>query len=400
MDNKKQPSKAYSYLMMAGHICCDMNMAALPALLPFLVVYRGIDYASAAGLIFASSFLSSLIQPLLGMIADRRQMPWLMGTGMLMAGLGIAAIGVLDNYWSIFAVVMFAGFGSALFHPEGGRMANCVAGEKKGGSMSNFAAGGSLGFVIGPIVIAFAVSAWGLRGTLVLLVPTLIMVAIFFGMQKQFRQLSSMSQREVRKEMDASGQRDDWPSLLKLCVSIFSRSIVLQGMITFIPLYWVSVLMQTHQQGSLMITFMALAAAASAFLGGRIADRFGFSLVIRIACASALPLIILIPAISSVWLAAMVVVPIVALLNLGNGPSVVLGQKYLPNRLGMASGITLGLSVSVGGLSSPILGRIGDNHGLVTVLYVLAGVALLGALGTLLIKDPAASAKTSEALSQ
>ena len=132
MDKTTQPHQAYSYLMMSCRTCCDMNIAALPTLLPFLVIHHGIDYAIAAGLVFASSFLSSLIQPLLGIISDRRQMPQLMGIGIMMAGLGIAAIGFLGSCMSIFAAVTFAGFGSALFHPESGRMANCVANEKKG----------------------------------------------------------------------------------------------------------------------------------------------------------------------------------------------------------------------------------------------------------------------------
>jgi len=71
MEKATQPSAAYSYLMMAGHIACDLNQSAVPAMLPFLVAYRGIDYAMAAGLMFASSSLSSLIQPLFGLITDK-----------------------------------------------------------------------------------------------------------------------------------------------------------------------------------------------------------------------------------------------------------------------------------------------------------------------------------------
>ena len=58
--------------------------------------------------------------------------------------------GAAYSYMGIFAVVMFAGLGSAIFHPEGGRMANCVAGAQKGRSMGIFAASGNLGFVFAP----------------------------------------------------------------------------------------------------------------------------------------------------------------------------------------------------------------------------------------------------------
>ena len=395
IDAAERPGKFYSYLMMIGHICCDMNQSTIPALLPFLVAQRGIDYAAAAGLMFASSSLSSLIQPLLGMMADRRQMPWLMGAGIMMTGLGIASIGFLDSYWGIFAVVMFAGFGSALFHPEGARMANGVAGEKKGRAMSNFTTGGNLGFVIGPIVAAFAVSTWGLRGTAVALIPTIAVSSVFFGLQKKLASLSKQMQREMGRKASALGQKDDWPAFSRLFISILARSIVQNGVQTFVPLYWMSVLMRSQQQGSLMVTVMALASTAAAFTGGRLADRFGFRKIIRLAFSLMFPLIILMLMTKSVVVATVIVVLLAAMINLGHSPSVVLGQRYLPNRLGLASGVTLGLAVSVGGICSPLLGRIGDNYGLTTAFYVVAGVALLGFAGTLLLREPQSAAEPS-----
>ncbi|MDR0469357.1 MAG: MFS transporter [Peptococcaceae bacterium] len=386
-DQSYQPNKAYSYLMMAGHICCDMSLSTIPALLPFLVSYRGIDYAAAAGLTFASSSLSSLIQPLFGMIADYRQMPWLMALGILMTGLGISSIGFLESYWGIFAVITFAGFGSAIFHPEGGRMANCVGGNQKGRAMSIFTAGGNIGFVIGPIVTTFSVSNWGLKGTAIMLIPTAVMVAILISQGKKLQHISDTARREVREKVAISGQKDDWGAFTRLTSSIFLRSIVQNGLSTFIPLYWISVLMQTQQRGSLMVTVIAFASMVAAFTGGRLADHFGFRRVICTSFAMVAPLFILLLLIKDVWLATAIIIPLAVMLPLGHSPSVVLGQKYLPNRVGLASGVTLGLAISMGGICSPLLGKIGDNFGLTTVLYVVAGVALIGFLSTLLIKE-------------
>ena len=386
MESVRQPNRFYSYLMMAAHICCDINQSTIPALLPFLVAQRGFDYASAAGLMFASSSLSSLIQPLLGLIADRRQMPWLMGVGILMTGLGISSIGFLDSYWGVFAVVMFAGLGSAIFHPEGGRMANCAAGEKKGQGMGFFTAGGNLGFVIGPVIAAFAVSTWGLRGTAIVLIPTALMVTLLFSLQKKLFEISNTTRQEARKNA-ATGQKDDWNSFFRLCFPIFARSIVHNGIQTFVPLYWVGVLLQTQRQGSLMVTVMALASATAAFISGRLADAFGFRKVIRIAFALICPLIILTLMTRSVWLATIIVVLLSAAMQFGHSPAVVLGQSYMPNRVGLASGVTLGLAISMGGICSPLLGKIGDNFGLTTALYVVSGVALAGFIGTLFIRE-------------
>jgi len=283
---------------------------------------------------------------------------------------------------------MFAGFGSALFHPEGGRMANYVSGEQKGRGMSNFSVGGSLGFVVGPVVAAFSVSAWGLRGTAIVLVPTLIVSAVFFAKHKRFMQLYNVSVREVKEKTAASGQKDDWPAFYRFSVSVFARSIMHNGLQTFIPLYWISVLLQTQERGSLMVTVMAFAGTIGTYVGGRLADRYGFRRVIRISLATICPLILLLLMTRSVWVATIFVMLCMAASNLAHSPSVVLGQKYLPNRLGLASGVTMGLALSMGGIFSPLLGNIGDNYGLTTALFVVAGVALIAFLGSLLLREP------------
>lgn len=377
----------FSYLMMASHICTDISQAAVPAILPFLVIDRGIDYASAAGLMFANSFLSSLVQPFLGMLSDRKTMPWLMSLGMLISGLGIALIGYWESYWAIFASVLFAGLGSAMFHPEGGRMANRVAGELKGRGMSIFAVGGNIGFVIGPIIATAAVSSWGLKGMVVILVPVLAMTGIFISQQKHFIQYTSAANVEDKRMDLAAGSKDNWPGFAKLCIPLFIRSIVATGIQVFIPLYWVAILMQTQKLSSMMVTVMAIAATFATLIGGRLADRFGFRKVIYLAFGALSPLIVLLLLIRNVSLATLVVVILSAAVYLSYSPSIALGQKYLPNRLGLASGITLGLTVSIGGICSPLLGKIGDIYGLTIALYVLAGIAFIGFIGAFFIDE-------------
>lgn len=378
----------YSYLMMLGHICTDMSQGALPAMLPFLVAYRGIDYASAAGLMFAASFLSSLIQPVLGMMTDRKSMPWLMASGMLISGLGITLVGFLSNYWAIFALVMFSGIGSAMFHPEAGRMSNCVAGEKKGRGMSIFAVGGNIGFVVGPIITTLAISAWGLKGSAILMLPVLLIVSIFICQNKHFAQFSTAMTEVESSSHELKGQRDDWKGFGKLTVSLFSRSIIANGIQVFIPLYWVAILHQTQELGSSMVTVMAVAAAFATLLGGRMADKFGFKQIVFTSFALLLPLLILLLMAGNVIFATLVLIPLSAAMHLGYSPSVALGQKYLPTRLGLASGVTLGLSISVGGICAPLLGAVGDRFGLTAALCVIVVIAFIGLLGAAWIRNP------------
>ncbi len=377
----------YSYLMMAVHMCNDMNAGALAALLPFLIMAHGFDYTAAAGLTFAVSFLSSLVQPALGMMTDRKSMPWLMIVGMACCCFGVAIVGFIDSYWLIFASVTFSGLGGALFHPEAARMANHVAGEHKGRGMSIFTAGGNIGFILGPFLVTAAVSAVGLRGTAILFLPAFISILVFLLLQKRLKPLFASMAAEKRL-VASSGQKDDMPAFLKLCGPVFARSILNNGLNTFIPLFWVAVLMKTEKQGSLMVTVMAVAIVFTTLISGYLADRFGFRKVFCCAFGLSLPLILLLTLTQNVLLAAVIVIVAAAAVSSVYAPAVALGQKYLPNQLGLASGVTLGLSISVGGIFSPVLGKIGDHFGLYPVLYVLAGIALFGLLTSLLIKEP------------
>jgi hypothetical protein len=58
--------------------------------------------------------------------------------------------------------------------------------------------------------------------------------------------------------------------------------------------------------------------------------------------------------------------------------SVVMGQEYLPSRLGIASGITLGFSIGVGGIFAALFGLVADRAGLETVMWIVAALPLVG----------------------
>ena len=82
-----------------------------------------------------------------------------------------------------------------------------------------------------------------------------------------------------------------------------------------------------------------------------------------------------------IWARA-ILVPMAVFMFLPTSVLVVLGQEYLPHRVGMASGVTLGLAVSVGGMCAPLLGRLGDEYGMDRAFAVLLGVLAFAAVQT------------------
>jgi FSR family fosmidomycin resistance protein-like MFS transporter len=67
---------------------------------------------------------------------------------------------------------------------------------------------------------------------------------------------------------------------------------------------------------------------------------------------------------------------------------ITLGQDYLPDRVGTAGGVTLGLAVSVGGVFAPALGALADATSLQTMLVLLAVFPAVAWLLTHRLREP------------
>ncbi len=161
-------SRAIAFLSM-GHFLIDFCQGVVPALLPFLVAERGFSYTAAAGLVFALSATSSVVQPLFGQLADRLALPWLLPVSVVLTGAGVALGAQASDFGLVLAMFSLSGLGVAAFHPEAARKAHLASGDKRTTGMSYFSVGGGLGFALAPTLTTAATVAWGTRGLLVLL---------------------------------------------------------------------------------------------------------------------------------------------------------------------------------------------------------------------------------------
>jgi len=366
-------------LLTVGHIVTDINQGALPALLPFLMVSHNLSYAAAASLVFAANISSSVIQPIFGYFADKISAPWIMPLGILLAGSGVAVAGLAPNYWMIFIAVAISGIGIAAFHPEGARLANFAAGEKKATGVSTFTSGGNIGFAIGPIFTTIALSAIGLKGSLLLLIPVVIVAAIFF-MQSSNIVACQQSSPEKLKEISENLPADEWNSFFRLTGVITCRSILFFGLNTFLPLYFINVLKQSKASGSTALTILLLVGAIGTLIAGRLADKYGHRNIIKAGFGALIPIMFIFISTRNVHMATLMLIPLGFTIFAPFSPMVVLDQKYIPNHMGLASGVTLGLAVSIGGVFAPLLGIVADNYGIQTVLKIISVLPILATL--------------------
>ncbi|QIS10782.1 MFS transporter [Nocardia arthritidis] len=352
---------------VAAHAVDDFYQGLVPASIPFFVLERHYSYVAASGLALAATLGSSLPQPILGVLADRRRLLWLAPAGMSLAGLGAGLAGLAPGYSLVWMLLLLSGVGVAAFHPAAGRDARRAAGASATG-MSLFAVGGSIGFFLAPALATPALVAWGVGATAIFIPP-----AVLMGFLLWRHQLRQVEQAATGKAVTG---RDRWVPFLMLSALAVVRSVIAFGVNTFIALYWIRHLGASQSLGGVALTAFLVGGVGGTLAGGRLADRLGMLRTIQIGSVAAIPALVALRVIPNPQLGLVFAVLAGVATNIPFAVLVKLGQDYLPSRPGTAAGVTLGLAISIGGLAAPVLGAIADAHGPQAVLTVLCCLPL------------------------
>ncbi len=369
-------------IFAAGHGFTDLNQGALPALLPYFALAYHFTYAQAAGLTFAATIASSIVQPFFGQLSDRAPASWLIPAGVFFAGLGMSLIGVAPTYPLMVLALIVSGLGVAAFHPEAARGMHAVSGRLKATSMSVFSMGGTAGFALGPLLATVLMQQFGPPGTIVLLVPAIFITLVLISQQRLLPK-PTVAHRPAPGTTNSAGaaaKPDAWRPFGILSAALIFRSIFFFGFNTFLPLYWVNVLNLSPQQGGLALALYLGLGLLGVLMGGRLADRVGTRRLTLWATLAVCPVLLLFLSAHQVLPAIILLVPLGLIVASPGSSLVVMGQDFLPNHIGVASGVTIGLSVSVGGAAAPLLGQLADQYGLQTAMTAMAFLPILAAI--------------------
>ncbi len=364
--------------LSAGHLATDFAGGALPALIPFLTAKFDLSYTLAAVLVLASAISGSIVQPLFGLWSDRRGAIWLLPVGVATGGVGMALAAASPRYWLAVLFVAVSGLGTAAYHPEGSKFAAYVSGRRRASGMSLFSIGGNLGFGLGAFATTPLVVALGLRGGLLLAVPCVAVGIVLVWFAPYLLRFVPTRETRVRAAGD-----DDRRSLVVLLVVITFRSLAWYGLLTFVPLWEVS-LGHSKSHGNHLLALMLLAGGVGTLAAGPIADRIGLRTVLLAANVAISPLMlvfILVGGTPGAFALAFVGVAVIGTF----GITMVMSQQYLPRHIGMASGLSIGFSIGLGGIAAVILGAIADSVDLRTALYVSAAAPAVAVMLTLLL---------------
>ena len=365
-------------LVCLSHTIVDASQNILPVVLPLLVDRFQLSYGQVGVAAALLNISSSLIQPAFGWVSDRRPTRWFMPVGIAWTALFMSAIGLVTGYPMLLLVIVLTGLGTAAFHPIGSIAVALASGNQRGLGMSFFSAGGNLGFAIGPVMGAWLMTRFGLPGTVAVFVPGLLMAAAMYVYRDSFAPTGRSS---VESRPRASGPIP-WGRLAKLCALITLRSWGYSGLVAFIPLLLHEEGVSLRLAGQALFTFLFFGAVGG-MLGGYLSDRVGRQQVIATSLVS-FPFLMTVALLVSGpfrWLfLAIAGVMLLASFSV----TVVFAQDLLPDRLGLASGLTLGLAFGAGGIGVGLSGFLADLIGLkpsVWLLVLLPGIAGLFALG-------------------
>src|SRR2546428_1505763 len=353
-------------LLSSGHLATDFANGALPALLPFLRERFSLSCTAVGGVVLASQASSSLIQPLFGLWSDRRGAMWLLPSGVALAGIGIALAADAPSYWLVLLLVLGSGVGVAAFHPEGSKFAGFVSGRKRASGMAWFSIGGNLGYALGPIATTAVVAALGLRGGLVLALPCVAVAVAIVAATPYLRGFAP--EPTIAR---AHPGEDDRGAMNLLLGVIALRSVAWFALVTFVPLWEVS-LGHSKAHGNHLLALMLFSGGVGTLLLGPLADRIGRRPVLLGSVVATGPLVLLF--VLAGGIPGAIALALIGACVVGTfGVTMVMGQEYMPNHVGMASGLVIGLSVGLGGVAAVVLGRLADATSLRTALFVAAG---------------------------
>ncbi|PVM83598.1 MFS transporter [Caulobacter endophyticus] len=367
------------------HLLNDMMQSLLPAIYPNLKIDLHLSFGEIGLVTLAYQITASILQPLVGLYADRRSNPWVLPGGTLFSLAGLAVLSVAHVYGLVLLGACLLGVGSSVFHPESSRVARMAAGGRPGLAQSLFQVGGNAGQALGPLAAALVVVRWGQSSLALFALLALLAGAVLWNVAVWARhhgaaRLAAGGGRKIALDLPkgAAGK-----GIAILLVLIFSKYVYMASLTSYFTFYLIERFHVSVESAQMHLFAFLAAVALGTVAGGPVGDRFGRKAVIWISILGVLPFTLALPYADLFWTGPLVV--IIGLLLASAFPAiVVLAQELAPGRIGMISGLFFGFSFGMGGLGAAVLGELADWKGVETVYKVCAVLPALGLLAAFL----------------
>jgi FSR family fosmidomycin resistance protein-like MFS transporter len=364
-----------------------MMQSLLPAIYPNLKADFGLTFGQIGLVTLVYQLTASILQPLVGLYADKRPTPMALPGGTLFSLAGLTVLSAAHAYWVILIGACLLGMGSSVFHPESSRVARMAAGARPGLAQSLFQVGGNAGQALGPLAAALVVVRWGQSSLAFFALLALLSGGVLWNVGVWYRHhgLARLHAGKGRGGQAGLPRRQAIGGVAVLLALIFSKYVYLASITSYFTFYLIGRFGVSVEKAQLHLFVFLAAVAVGTVAGGPLGDRFGRKYVIWFSILGALPFTLLLPHVSLFWTGPLTV--IIGLILASAFPAIVVfAQEMAPGRVGMISGLFFGFSFGMGGLGAALLGWLADATSIATVYAVCAFLPAIGLLAAFLPK--------------
>ncbi|PGT20086.1 MFS transporter [Bacillus cereus] len=374
-----------------GHFLNDSMQAVVPALFPILEKTMNLSYMQVGWIAFALNMTSSIMQPVFGMYSDKKPSPFLLPLGMFSSMLGMIGLAFAPNFIIVIISVLFIGLGSAVFHPEGARVAYMAAGAKRGLAQAIYQVGGNTGNSLAPIFTALIFVSLGQIGSLGFTAFAAVGIVLLLFVSNWYKNELATGAVRRKKRAALEAKNAIVSTHIKFVIILlvfltFVRSWYGAGIGNFYQFYLIEHYGLSIKNAQYFVFAFMIAGVLGTFFGGPLADRFGKKKIIVFSMLGSAPLALLLPHVSLVW-----VVPLFLCIGFISSSSfsviVVYAQELVPGKVGMVSGLIVGLAFGLGALGSVVLGKLADIYSLQFIMLLCSCLPLIGLTSWLLPSD-------------
>ncbi|MFT9599460.1 MFS transporter [Mesobacillus sp.] len=390
---QNQNDTAYKILFIIGlvHLLNDSIQSVIPAMFPILEKSMGLSFTQLGMIAFSLNIVSSILQPLIGMATDKKPKPYALPLGLTSTMFGVLGLAFASSFEFVILSVLFIGLGSAVFHPEGSRVAYMAAGPRRGLAQSIYQVGGNSGQALAPLITALILVPLGQFGavwfTLVaaIAVGLLLYIASWYSRKLDYENIAAKA-KQASKQVNKGISKNIKMALVLILFLIFARSWYISGMTNFYAFYAIDKYGISIKEAQIFLFAFLVAGAFGTFFGGPLADRFGKKTIIFLSMIATAPLSAIIPFMPYVVAFALLTISGFILMS-SFSVTVVYAQELVPGKIGTMAGLTVGLAFGMGAIGSVGLGYLADLIGLPLMIISVGFLPLLGILTMFLPTD-------------
>ncbi|MDR2950557.1 MAG: MFS transporter [Prevotella sp.] len=390
MKTTSQTGTAFAILSLlaACHMLNDMLQSIISAVYPLLKDSLLLNFTQIGLITLVFQLSSSLFQPIVGLITDRKPQPYSLPIGMTFTMIGILSLSFAGSFIHVLISVFLTGLGSSVFHPEASRLAYMASGGKPGLAQSIFQVGGNFGSSIGPLLALWIITPYGQRNIGWLSLIALICIGIMLIISKWYKnnlyrlKPAVKNDNSVEKKSIYSTKKVAF-AIIILLILIFSKYVYMASLSSYYMFYLIDKFALSVHDAQLFLFAFLFAVAVGTIIGGPIGDRIGRKYVIWASILGTAPFALIMPHVGLVWTCVLSIF-IGLILSSAFSAILVYAQELVPGKVGLIGGLFFGLAFGIAGIASAVLGKIADETSIQHVYDICAYLPLIGLVAAFL----------------